>query len=252
MAESRPTKSPRKMTDAELEVSYSIPTADTMRKRSASLVDLAKINGIEGIRFCLKSNYCNLLSCPWCRRREQLVQMVEMPSRMSEVSEDDILTSITIIPEFGVTEVGELPKGGLRGFKESIRSAVKKVAPEAQGTFFIDVSLEKGLDQETVFQWHVHGVVTKFPVNAQKKLSKRFKRNGSKKCYRPVRTETVHDIFGWIAYSAKSDLFRREQYIDLFGKTRHDPTKMSVQEELDVLRAVSKIKVKQRQFNIGM
>jgi hypothetical protein len=164
--------------------------------------------------------------------------------------------AINIIPGFGRTEVGELPKGGLRSFKNQISANFRRAGTNAVAVMSVDVSVERKVGEQEYWQWHVHGILFNPDETMLQQLRQQFswreKEDSNGNCYRPVQTKPISDRFGWLAYMSKPDFYMREQRPDHNGQLKVSKMRVSMQQELFLTKALSKFKVKQRFFCIGM
>ncbi|MBR2654920.1 MAG: hypothetical protein IKD58_00215, partial [Loktanella sp.] len=101
-----------------------------------------------------------------------------------------------------------------------------------------------------------HGLMLKPEVKTLKQIHKRFawkdKAGLKASCYRPVHTKKIDELVGWLAYMSKPQFFLREQRPDAQGKLVPKKGKMTIERELEFVKALSKLKAKQRVFFIGM
>lgn len=257
----RKSKNPKNMTrselsDAILHLGFKMATGDMLAKRAALLCSALSLSVGERPPICLGLGYCERLSCPPCRGGGQrgflLKGLPWVDGRMKTGSG----LAINIIPEFGKTAVGELPKGGLRGFKNQTRAAIRKVALDAVGVMSVDVSVERTVGNKEYWQWHAHGVIFGLQDDTLDQLRQRFswraKDDTNGTCYRPVQVKKVHDRFGWLAYISKPNFLMRFQRPDANGDLKFYRKRITIEQELHFVKALSKSKVKERFFYIGM
>jgi len=247
----------KQMTDAELSddvlyCGYKIPTAQAASKRAARLYATSLSENTERLPWCLGGSECGLLSCPRCRWRAQHIFIAQMLPVIRAERGAALWSSITIIPEFGVMVACKLPRSGLRGFKDQICAAMRKMAPDAVGVFCIDISLERNLGQREFLQLHVHGIIRDLSADECNRICRRFAWQKDSSCYRPVQTEPVYDSFGQLAYMSKPQFFRRDQYTNAKGKLQHQKKIMSFEQEFQLVKALSAFKAQQRIFYLGM
>lgn len=247
---------PAQLSDMLLRTGYKMPTAEMATKRAARLCSALSTSEGERLPLCYGDSHCGRLGCPRCRWFGGRVGMIKALPMVAEHMESGSGQAVTIIPEFGKTAVGELPKGELRGFKNQIRAAIRKVVPDAVAVMSLDVSVERRVDEQEYWQWHVHGVIFDLKGDALDQLRQRFfrrvKSDTSGNCYRPVQVKKLHDRFGWLAYMSKPDLYMREQRSNANGELRFSRKRITVAQELRFVKALSKSKVKERFFCVGM
>lgn len=255
------SKNPKNMTRSELSdaifhVGFKMATGDMLAKRAALLCSALSLSVGERPPICLGLGYCERLSCPPCRGGGQRGFLLKGLPWVDGLRKKADALAITIIPEFAKTAVGELPKGGLRGFKNQIRAAIRKVVPDAVGVMSVDVSVERTVGNKEYWQWHVHGIICDLQDDALDQLRQRFswgaKGDTNGTCYRPVQVKKLRDRFGWLAYMAKPNFFMREQRSDATGDLKFSKKPITVEQELHFVKALSKSKVKERFFYIGM
>lgn len=244
------------LSDMLLRTGYKMPTAEMATKRAARLCSALSTSEGERLPLCYGDSHCGRLGCPRCRWFGGRVGMIKALPMVAERMESGSGLAITIIPEFGKTAVGELPKGELRGFKNQIRAAIRKVVPDAVAVMSLDVSVERRVDEQEYWQWHVHGVIFGLKDDALDQLRQRFfwrvKSDTSGTCYRPVQVKKLRDRFGWLAYMSKPDLYMREQRSNANGDLKFYRKRITIEQELHFVKALSKSKVKERLFYIGM
>ena len=244
------------LSDALLHEAYKMPTGQMATKRAALLC--SALSGMDGERLplCYGDEYCGLLSCPRCRWREQRVFMLNMLPVVRASGGCIAWSTITIIPEFGVTEVGALPKGGLRGFRDQIRAAVRKVNPNARAAMCVDINVERTVGKRERWQWHVHGIIAKLRADELSQLCQRFswrkKDDDNGQCYRPVMTADIYDLVGHLAYVSKPQFRQREHRPNENGDLKFEKRIITIQQELHFVKVLSSFKVKQRLFNLGI
>jgi len=260
MGKTKSTKATRKMTSAELadallHSAHKMPTIKMATKRAALLRDAFSALEDRRLPYCYGDARCGLLSCPRCRLRNQRVFMLKTIPLVCVRSGSSAWGAITIIPRFGRTEVGELPKGGLRGFGDQIKAAIRKIHPEAVAEMCVDISLERLVGGREYWQWHVHGVIFKPQPDSLDKLRPRFtwqnKGSDNGSCYRPFQVEEMEDSVRWLAYCSKPEFYVRVQQLDAEGGLEFVKKKVTIQQELHFVKVLSDIKVGQRFFRIG-
>jgi|GEM_PF-6137400 len=244
------------LSDEILHITYKVPTDVMATRRVARLVRALRNSAGGRLPHCYGKSYCGLLSCPRCRGREQRVFMLKMPSIVAEYGGSDKWYAATILPKFGITRVGELPNGDLRGFKDQVRAAFRRVAPEAKAAMCVDISLEKMTGEKPYWQWHVHGLVSNLRPCASARLCKRFswgtKDSSNPSCSHPVEIKKIDDLLGWLAYTSKPQFRTRSRWRDQQGNLMSDKKNMTAKQELNFVKALLKFQAKQQFFYIGM
>lgn len=243
-----------KQSDALLHRAYKIPTTEMATKRAARLCSGLLVGDSDRLPLCLGDDHCGYLSCPRCRLLETRNFMYEVLPIIEELGGKDAWRAITIIPEFGKTRMGELPKGDFRGLRNQVAAAIRATCPEAVAAFCVDVSIERTVGQQEFCRFHVHGVIWTPDLQAIDQLHGRFawrdKSEGG--CQRPVKVERLTDPAGWLAYSGKPQFKLREQRPDAAGDLKCVKKGITIAQELMFVRAFSKFKAKHRFFYIGM
>jgi len=250
------TMSDGQLSDALLHAAHKMLTGQSVTKRVTSLCRQMTASKDKSPPFCFVDDNCGWLSCPRCRSRIQREFMLKMLPVINAPDHNSTWKSISIIPSFGKTMVGELPKGGVRGFKDQISAAIRKSDPNVRSVMCVDISLERRLGQQEYWQWHVHGVICNLKLSTKKRLSERFsgdKKDGNDRtCYRPVFVTDMPDPVGCLAYMAKPEFFKREQCVDEQGKLKIVKKYITIQQELPFIKALSPFKASQRLFYIAM
>ena len=254
-------KSPTHMTNAELadEVlreTLKMPTQMMMAKRAARLASMYGTTEHKRPRFCFGESHCARLSCPRCRQREQRVFVVNTMRQTKQLGDGDIWQAVTIIPEFGKTAVGHLPKGGIRGFKDQCAAHVRHVAKEARLVGCVDISVERKRGEAEVWQYHIHAIASGIAPKKVRELRQRFawpdKDEEKRSCYRPLQVKKIDDLAGFLAYMSKPQFFMREQFADANGELLFRKSKISREQELKFIKALSHFKAKHRFFRVGL
>lgn len=254
-------KSPTKIAKAELAdaVLYEalgMPTDEMVRRRAARLTSMYSATALDRVMLCYGESPCGRASCIACRQGGQRSSMVTAMHHFKELGDDVTLHAGTIIPAFGKTAVGELPKGGLRGLRNQSAARVRSVAPEARMIGCVDVSVERRLGEPESWQWHPHVVAWNMTPEEMEELNTRFawpkKAGESSTCYRPVRFEKITNLSGYLAYMYKPQFFLREQYADASGQLRFRKRMITLEQELMFIKALAPYKASQRFFDIGV
>jgi len=251
-------KSLDQMTDKELEdlvltPAFKVPTSSEVERLAARLHKKARAKDIELGKRCTHVKRCGLLSCPVCRRSQQLMMMAEhadLPKKAGHSTTKKGLRSITIIPQYGETHVGELPEGGLRKFKRRIRRDVLKCAPGFQGLLCVDVSWNIGMTRRECWQWHVHGIFGNITQREYKAIKSQFGQIAGR-ADRPVLQRKVYDVTGQLAYMFKSNFFGRKNYQKTGERRNTSKFILSIQQELKLAEVLCRLKVSQRRLDIG-
>lgn len=244
------------LSDMLLRAAYRMPTGEMATKRAARLCSALAISEGERLPLCYGFDHCGCLSCTRCRTREQRLFMFKAHPLLDPGKGTTSPIAINVIPGFGRTEVGALPKGGLRSFKNQISAHFRKAGTNAVAVMSVDVSVERRVGEQEYWQWHVHGILFNPDETMLERLRQQFswreKDDSNGVCYRPVQTKPISDRFGWLAYMSKPDFYMREQRPDHNGQLKISKMRISMQQEIALVKVLSKFKVKQRFFYIGM
>ena len=186
---------------AVLNAGYKIPTLEMATRRAEKLCGALSIKAGERLPVCY-GGHCGLLSCPRCRWQEQQLCMIKLLALVYALGGKRACRILNIVPEYGKTPIGELPNGGLRGFRDQTRAAIRKIDSEAVAALCVDISWERSAGQEEYWQWHLHGLMLKPEVKTLKQIHKRFawkdKAGLKASCYRPVHTKKIDELVGWL------------------------------------------------------
>lgn len=254
-------KSPRKMTKAELAdalfyVGKSMPTEEMVTGRAAKLSSMYKTTEFERLPLCYGDSHCERASCVWCRQREQRITMLNILRQTKKLKNSVVWHAITIVPEFGKSVVGELPKGGLRGSKNQAAAGIRSVAPEARFVGCVDISLERRQSESQFWQTHFHGIISELTCEERERLRQRFAWSNKDKdeddCYRAVQIEPIYDLFGWLAYMSKPQFYMREQRTNAKGELKPRKRMITREQELMFIKALAPYKASQRFFYMGV
>lgn len=255
------TKELRKMTsvqlaDALLFQAHKMTSIETATKRAALLCSALSEFDSKRPPMCFGEDRCERMSCPPCRVWEQRIFVPTALPIAKELGIGGTCRAITVVPWDGMVGVGELPKGGLRGFKNKFAAKLKKMAPNAKAIFWVDISLERRIGQPDYWQWHFHGLIWGLNKQSYGGLRKCFAwpKKGSEKsgCARPVQCKRVTDIVGCLAYMSKSEFKIGEPRIDSNGEQLRTTRTVSIQQEVLFASVLSKFKASQRFFYVGM
>jgi hypothetical protein len=244
------------LTDELLFRAYKMTTVETAKKRTALLCAALPEFGSKRPPVCLGEDRCGCMSCQGCRVYEQKMFITTVLPIVKELDNSGSPRALTIIPQGGKVDVGGLPKGDLRGFKNTFAAKFKKAAPDTKAIFWVEASLERRIGQPDHWQWHFHGVV--WGLNKQSLAGLRdafaWSEKGSDEvgCVRPVQRKPVTNYVGWLAYMSKSEFMICEPRIDGNGQQIRTKRPVSIQQEVEFARVLSKFKASQRVFYIGI
>lgn len=248
-----------KMTDAQQSDAlwaraYKMPTMEAATKRAGRLCSKLSEADSKRVPFCFGTDHCKCFSCPPCRLRGQRSFVYRTLDIIDQYGGSEAWRAITIVPEFGKTELGELPKGDIRGFMNQVRAAIRKIDPDTVAAMCVDISWERKVGEKEFWQSHVHGLIWNPSEHVLDQLRDRFSwRNKSEgSCQRPVRVERLYDPVGWSGYSAKPQFKLREQRPDENGELRTVTKGLTIDQELAFVRVLSKFKANHRFFDIGL
>ena len=240
---------PRKWSEAWWRKEYNLPTNRECRRRAETLERKASRQGLK-LKRCTKERRCGLFSCPVCRRKAQMAFIKTYRPEMKRRARKHELFFLTIIPEYGVARWGHLPGRDLKTFIDQVRATLRRNAPEAFGVFCVDVSLELGPDGSFA-QWHVHGVIGGVTEKEKTKIANAFKWKGEPNV-KAVWMPKVKDLRRCIAYSAKCNFFSRESCIDDDDEPNIRSRQLTIEQELALVRNVTRYKAASRMFTLGM
>lgn len=254
-------KSPRKMTKAELAdalfyVSKRMPTEEMVTGRAAKLSSMYKTTEFERLPLCYSESHCERASCVRCRQREQRIAMLNFVRQAKKLKNSVVWHAGTIIPAFGKTAAGELPKGDLRGSKNQLAAGIRGVAPDALVFGCIDFSVERRLGQPEFWQTHGHFIIGNISPEETEELRQRFKWSDkgdySGGCHRAVQIEPIYDLFGWLAYMSKPQFYMREQRTGADGELEPKKRMITLKQELKFIKTLAPYKASQRFFYVGL
>lgn len=255
------TKDLKNMTNAQLADellfrAYKMTTSEAATKRTALLCAALPEFGSKRPPVCLGEDRCGCMSCPRCKVYEQKMFIATALQIVKELSESGTPRAITIVPHSGKTGVGELPKGDVRGFKNTFAAKLKKAAPDAKAIFWIDISLERRIGQPDYWHWHFHGLIWGLNKQSYGGVRNVFawpKGSGKESgCTRPVQVKRITEMVGCLAYMSKSELKFCELRTDSNGEQIRTKRTVSIQQEVQFARALSKFKASQRVFYVGV
>ena len=108
--------------------------------------------------------------------------------------------------------------------------------------------------QKEFWQTHAHGFIWDQEMQSLDELRSRFawrdKSDGS--CLRPVKVVNLSDPLGWSSYSAKPQFGMREQHADETGELKYVKKRLTIDQELMFVRALSPFRVSRRFFTVGL
>jgi hypothetical protein len=197
------------LTDELLFRAYKMTTFEAATKHTALLCAALPEFGSKRPPVCLGEDRCGCMSCLRCRVYEQKMFIATALPIVKELSNSGSPRALTIIPQNGKVAVAGLPKGDIRGFKNTFAAKFKKAAPDAKAIFWLDVNLERRIDQHEDWQLHFHGMA--WDLNKQSYAGLRdaftWSKESSEKvgCVRPVQCKRVTDLVGWLAYMSKPE-----------------------------------------------
>jgi hypothetical protein len=199
---------------------------------------------------CTKITGCERLHCYFCRTCSQRIFTEKFAKPLEAALEKNpgSWEFITIVPSYGLAEVGEEPMGGLRKFIEKMARQLRAADPNLSAVCVVDVSLNVDLDGFEYWQWHVHAVTTKLDKQARRRLRELVQGNW---CRKPVLRKEIYYSKGILEYISKPDFFQRKDDIDEVTRkknTRH--SSMNISDELVLMKVLSQWTVGQRIFEI--
>jgi hypothetical protein len=254
------TKDLKNMTNAQLTDellfrAYNLTTVEAATKRTALLCAALPEFGSKRPPVCLGEDRCGCMSCVRCRVHEQKMFIATALPIVKELGANGSPRAITIVPKKGEVGLGELPGCGFRSFKDQIAKVIKKAAPDAKAILRVECSLERRIDQPDYWQWHVHGLIWGFNKQSYGKLrdAVAWPKKSSEEvgCVRPAQCKPVTDLLGWLAYMSKPELKICEPRIDSNGQQIRTKRTVTIQQEVEFARVLSKFKASQCVFYVG-
>lgn len=247
------------MTTAELSdlifaTVYNMPTAESALKRAAQLCSASSLSVGEKPYACYGES-CGRASCPPCSVSQQRRFILDTLPRVHERGGCSAWQAITIIPELGKVDVGELPKGGLRGFGNQVSARVRKIVPDAVAVMCVNIVWERKSGEQERWQYGVKGIMSRQEPQALDQLKARFawKKTATEDdgWVRPVTISPITDLMDCLAEMSNPKFGMRKQTPDANGNLKERTGGMTIPRELQIAKVLSKSRVTQRFFYIG-
>jgi hypothetical protein len=238
------------LSDALLRSAHSMPTGEMATKRTARVLRALSTTDTDRMPLCLGDDRCGLLSCFGCRTQQQLVLTYKLSEEIKRRGDRENWWALTIVPQNGKVEPGNLPKGGLRGFANTFSAVIRKCDPSAEAAMCVDISWDRMAGDTESWRCHFHGVIRPSHDQFFDRLRERFP--GDEGCMRPVHVKQLTDVVGWGAYMYKPQFWMREQRPDATGDLEFVKKSLTIDQEVMFVRAFAKLKAKHRFFCIGM
>lgn len=234
------------LADEWLFLRYGIPTFKTVNHRRDILIKETKKKDQKPLPRCHEEQPCQLGACPVCKRLHQLQLLAGFYLTGSHLKK---WRTITIIPEYGQSELGKQPLGGLRKFAKRLKDSLEETAPRMKGIFVIETSIDRKTDGTTSCQWHVHGLMRSLNKSEYAEIKKRFAwKRGSCKA---VRQSKAEDAIGWLGYASKSEIFSRN-YSQAEEPEAFSKSVANLTQEACVAEALQTRRVHRRLIVVGM
>lgn len=187
------------------------------------------------------------MNCPVCRRSQQLALMVgilttcdfELPWR-----------TITILPEYGRSELSKQPLGDLRKVAKRVIDTLLEYAPGITGMFVLEPCVEIDLDGVKNCHWHIHGTFHGVKKSEYKCIKQAF--SSSDGNGRAAQSKPVTDMAGHIAYISKPEYFGRKEYICSNGEASVDKYPIRTWKEALIATSLGNKRIGARVFFINM
>lgn len=229
---------------------HGVPTEAEVSNRAKELMSHAQRQELV-LKRCTTERRCGLRSCPICRRNAQMAFIKKITPELARRSESEgqELFFITILPEYGKMAWGELPTPTMKRFVDKIRATLGRDRLEAFGAFGVDVSSEPGLTGRYA-QWHIHGVIGGLSKDEKRALRKVFRWKNNPDGVKAVRFDTITDLRGAVAYSAKCNFFRRDLSPEKIGTMTK--RQLTIREEAKMLDGLSRYKATSFHFTLKM
>lgn len=168
---------------------------------------------------CWKEEPCGLQMEPQCARRLRINFVGRAAKALATRHPDKPLWSVTLVPEIGKFEPGELHRASLSEFAKYVRRMMVKAGlgrlPVIGG---VDISYNENREKAWRPHWqlHVHLVVVgSTEEKLRRHLKKVFPRTAT--IHKPVEVTDVYDVIGALGYCCKAYFERRASYIDKKG-----------------------------------
>jgi hypothetical protein len=243
------------LSDLILAAAYKMPTAENALKRAAQLCSASSLAVGEKPYACYGES-CGRASCPPCNVSQQRRFILDTLPGVHERGGSSAWQAITIIPELGKVDVGELPKGGLRGFGNQVSARVRKIVPDAVAVMCVNIVWERKSGEQERWQYGVKGIISTQETQALDQLKARFawKKTAAEDdgWVRPVTLSPITDLMGCLAEMSNPKFGMRHQTPDANGNLKERTGGLIIPRELQIAKVLSKSRVTQRFFYIGL
>jgi hypothetical protein len=249
------TMTTEELSDKLFSVVYKMPTGKGALKRAAELCSASSLSVSEKPYACYGQTRCGMASCPLCRVHHQRLSIIDTLSFVSGRGGSCAWQAITITPEIGKVDVGELPTGGLRGFRNQVSARIRKIVPNAVAVMCVNIVWERKSGEQEQWQYGVKGIISTQEPEALDQLHARFawkkKTAEDDGWVRPVIIAPISDFNGWLAEMSTPQFEMRIQRPDANGNLKAGMRKITIERELQFAKVLSNSKVTQRFFSIG-
>lgn len=234
------------LADELLKAAFGLPTLREVVRRRKNVYCYARRKGWKVGRECNCTGH-RRTHCAVCRRSQQLA-LVLLFLRVCDLGL--AWRTITIIPEYGRSELRKQPLGDLRKIVRRVTNTLQEHAPGITGMFVLEPCVEIELDGVENCHWHIHGAFHGIKKSEYKCIKQAFV--SSDGAARAVQSKPVTDMAGHIAYILKPEYFGRKKFVRSNGKSSVQKYPIRTAQEALIATALGTKRIGARVFFINM